>query len=312
MTAPVITTQGLTKKYGDAVVVDNVDLTVPAGCVYGFMGLNGAGKSTTMKMLLGLVRPTSGSIDVFGTPLVDNLPAVLAQTGSLIEGPSYYPQLTGAENLSILQRLLGLPAERVPETLSLVGLAGAADKQARAYSLGMKQRLGIAMALLAHPRLLVLDEPTNGLDPAGIHEIRELLVHLAHERGVSVLVSTHLLSEIDLMADVVGIIHEGALRFQGPLEDLRDTGRLEIRTSNPQGAQRIIADLIRVMPSIGEDPAAVTLPGAVPDAACAAITRSLVAANIDVFSVAQKRRTLEEVFLELTGADRGAAMGVTA
>lgn len=298
MSNEVISTTGLTKAYGGRNVVDGLELRVPTGCVYGFMGLNGAGKSTTMKMLLGLAKPTSGSIEVFGKPLRANLPEILAQTGSLIEGPSYYPHLTGQENLAILQRMLGLDANRIGRVLRTVGLQDAAGKLARAYSLGMKQRLGIAMALLAEPRLLILDEPTNGLDPAGIHEIRQLLVRLAHERGVSVLVSTHLLAEIDLMADQVGIIHEGVLRYQGNIAGLRDTGRLVVRTSdNP----RALAELIRIgCPASSPTGQTIEVPGDPGDANCALIARTLHDAGLDLYSMSQQRRSLEDVFLDLT------------
>lgn len=302
MTTEVIRTENLTKRYGERNVVDSLNLSVPQGVVYGFMGLNGAGKSTTMKMLLGLTTPTEGHIEVFGQPLDKNLPSILGRTGSLIEGPSYYPNLTGAENLSILQRLLNLPAQRIDETLEVVGLSGARDKLAKSYSLGMKQRLGIAMALLANPQLLILDEPTNGLDPAGIHEIRELLVALAHHDGVTVLVSTHLLAEIDLMADQVGIIHEGLLRYQGPLTGLRDNGHLVLRTSDNQ---RIRESLRRWGCPVADSPSTssdlpVEVPGNVTDLNRAHIVRYVLSEGADVYEISHHRRSLEDVFLDLT------------
>ena len=216
-----IETQHLSRSYGGFPAVSDLNMHVPKGAVYGFLGPNGAGKSTTMKMLLGLVRPTGGSFTVDGLHMPQDRSAILRQTGSLIEAPAYYPNLTGEENLDILRQILGLPRSAVPEALELVGLEEHRRKLVKKYSLGMKQRLGLAGALIGRPPLLLLDEPTNGLDPAGIHEIRSLIRSLPQRCGCTVLVSSHLLSEIERMADWVGILNRGRLLYEGSLDALK-------------------------------------------------------------------------------------------
>ena len=204
----IVETKGLSKSYGDKQVVRDVDLKVPKGCVYGFMGPNGAGKSTTLKMLLGLVKAGSGEARIAGKEMnPKNRLEILKETGSLIESPSYYGHLTGRENLEIVRTLKGAPEKEIDQVLKLVRMERQQNKKAREYSLGMKQRLGLAAALIGRPELLILDEPTNGLDPAGIQEIRELICELPKRMGITVLVSSHLLSEMDQMADYVGIIN---------------------------------------------------------------------------------------------------------
>lgn len=216
-----VETNGLCKRYNDALRVRQLNLAVPEGAIYGFLGPNGAGKSTTLKMLLGLVKPTAGDIYLFGQKLTkQNRLPILAHIGSLIESPSYYGHLTGAENLRIVQTLRKAPSKNIDTVLEIVRLDGQRDKKVAHYSLGMKQRLGLAMALLAEPRLLILDEPTNGLDPAGIQEMRELICQLPQKFGMTVIVSSHLLSEIDQMATHVGIIAKGALVYQNTMAQL--------------------------------------------------------------------------------------------
>jgi len=217
----VITTYNLSKKYGDVYRVRDVNLSVGEGDIYGFLGPNGAGKTTTLKMILGLTRPTDGKVMVFGKDLKENREFILKKTGSLIEAPSYYGHLTGLENMRVIQRLRDLPARNVDEALRIVRLEKHKDKKVNEYSLGMKQRLGIAMAIMSFPKLLILDEPTNGLDPAGIGEIRELIKSLPQRYEMTVLVSSHLLSEIEQTATKVGIINNGIMMFQGTLEDLK-------------------------------------------------------------------------------------------
>ena len=241
----VVETRGLCKQYGPALRVNHLDLTVPEGAVYGFLGPNGAGKSTTLKLLLGLARPTAGEIAVFGRPMGPRTRMeTLRQVGSLIESPSYYGHLTGAENLHIVQTLRGAPERDIGEVLRIVRLDGQKGKRTAHYSLGMKQRLGLAAALLGFPRLLILDEPTNGLDPAGIQEMRELIRSLPGRFGMTVVVSSHLLSEIDQMADHVGIIREGRLVFQDTLSALhaRSCPRLALRTTDNAGAARLLGE----------------------------------------------------------------------
>ena len=239
----IVETHGLCKRYGKAMRVKHLDLTVPEGAVYGFLGPNGAGKSTTLKMILGLAKPTAGTVSVFGKPMEPhNRIQLLRQIGSLIESPSYYGHLTGEENLRIVQTLRGAPEQNIREVLQIVRLDGQKGKKVAHYSLGMKQRLGLAAALLGFPRLLILDEPTNGLDPAGIQEMRELICSLPKQFGMTVVVSSNLLSEIDQMADTVGIIREGELVFQDTLETLhaRSQHQLALRTTDNQAAGELL------------------------------------------------------------------------
>ena len=245
----IVQTTGLCKQYGQSMRVRALNLSVPEGCIYGFLGPNGAGKSTTLKMILGLVRPTAGSIRVLGKSMDGkNRLAVLRQVGSLIESPSYYGHLTGEENLRIVQTLRDVPERDVRQVLEIVRLQNQKDKKVAHYSLGMKQRLGIAAALLGFPKLLILDEPTNGLDPAGIQEMRELICSLPERFGMTVVVSSHLLSEIDQMADHVAIIREGELVFQDTLEALHGRSRhhLALRTTNNAVARAILSEAKRL------------------------------------------------------------------
>lgn len=222
----IVKTNGLTKRYGDNLSVNNLNMSVKEGRIYGFLGPNGAGKSTTLKMLLDLVKPTNGEIDIFGKRLNRAMRAdILRNIGSLIESPSYYGHLTGTENLRILQTILDVPKKNIDEVLRIVRLDRQQNKKASAYSLGMKQRLGLAGALLSFPKLLILDEPTNGLDPAGIQEMRALICSLPKKYGMTVIVSSHLLSEIDQMAEDIGIIANGKMMYQGPLNLLHETDK---------------------------------------------------------------------------------------
>ena len=217
----IITTEQLTKKYKNFTSVNNVSLHIRKGSIYGFLGPNGAGKSTTMKMLLGLTAPTKGSFTIDGKQFPGDRIAILKEIGSFIEAPSFYANLTGRENLDIIRRILGLPKAKVEDALELVGLTEFGDRLAKKYSLGMKQRLGLAGALLGRPPILILDEPTNGLDPSGIHEIRNLVKSLPDLYDCTVLISSHMLSEIELIADDIGILNHGQLLFEGSMNDLR-------------------------------------------------------------------------------------------
>lgn len=296
----IIETEGLSKYYGKKAVVQEVDLKVPEGCVYGFMGPNGAGKSTTMKMLLGLVKKSGGSVAVNGVEMNEkNRLDILKETGSLIESPSYYGHLSGRENLEIVRALKDVPQKEVDGVLKVVRMEKQQHKKVREYSLGMKQRLGLAAALLGKPKVLLLDEPTNGLDPAGIQEMRELICALPEKFGMTVFLSSHLLSEIDQMADHVGIIDKGQLIFQDTLEALHEysQSRLLFKTSN----QTIAADLLRehkILCDPGEE--GLLLPP-LPDERTAWVNALLQREGIGVYRIEERQKTLEEIFLGLTG-----------
>lgn len=296
----IIETHDLCKQYGNALRVAHLDLDVPEGSVYGFLGPNGAGKSTTLKMILGLVRPTAGSIRVLGKNMDSkNRLAVLRQVGSLIESPSYYGHLTGEENLRIVQTLRGVPEKNIREVLQIVRLDGQRGKKVAHYSLGMKQRLGLAAALLGYPKLLILDEPTNGLDPAGIQEMRELICELPERFGMTVVVSSHLLSEIDQMADQVAIIRDGELVFQDTLEALHGRSRhhLALRTTNNAVARAILQE--KSVPC-QEEEGYLILP-ILSDELAGQFTRLLGARNLGVIRLEERQKSLEDIFLELTG-----------
>lgn len=218
-----ITTEQLTKKYKKFTSVNNVSLHIRKGSIYGFLGPNGAGKSTTMKMLLGLTTPTKGSFTIDGKQFPDDRLAILKEIGSFIESPSFYANLTGRENLDIIRRILRLPKSSIEDALKLVDLTEFGDRPAKKYSLGMKQRLGLAGALLGRPPILILDEPTNGLDPSGIHEIRNLVKYLPDLYDCTILISSHMLSEIELIADDIGILNHGRLLFEGSMEELQQS-----------------------------------------------------------------------------------------
>lgn len=297
MTA-IVETSNLTKSYGSRTVVDGLDLRIPEGCVYGFLGPNGSGKSTTMKMLLSLVRPTSGQAYVLGRPMNrSSRRDLLGQIGSLIESPPGYAHLTGAENMRITQRLLGLEDAQIDLAVRTVRMQDQMGKRVREYSLGMKQRLGIAMALARRPRLLILDEPTNGLDPAGIEEIRDLLRRLAGD-GVSVMVSSHLLGEIDRTATVLGILSGGRMIFQGSRDELfaAATPDLLIDCSEPQRAQAMLGRPHGAQLENGS----LRLPGVDSERAVQDIVAGLVGEAIGVHGIRRDEQTLESVFMDLT------------
>ncbi len=219
-----IVTNQLTKKYRCFTAVNDVNLRIQKGHIYGLLGPNGAGKSTVMKMLLGLVKPTRGSFQVNGMTMPRDRVRILLNTGSLIEAPALYGNLTGYENLDIVRKILGLPQRSIDEALDLVRLTEYKDRLAKKYSLGMKQRLGLASAMLGNPPILILDEPTNGLDPTGMHEIRNLIRSLPKRFGSTVLISSHILSELELMVDDVGVLNHGRLLFQGTMKELKGLG----------------------------------------------------------------------------------------
>ncbi|MGD8190670.1 ABC transporter ATP-binding protein [Brevibacillus ginsengisoli] len=296
---PIISTHKLSKRYGDALCVKDVDLSVCEGEIYGFLGPNGAGKSTTLKMILGLVRPTNGQVEVFGKDFQANRQFVLSKVGSLIESPSYYGHLTGLENMRVVQKLWDVPNKNITEALKIVRLENHKDKKVAQYSLGMKQRLGIAMAMLAFPKLLILDEPTNGLDPAGIGEIRELIKTLPKRYGMTILLSSHLLSEIEQIATSVGIINHGQMLFQGSMDELQLKSRpqIVIKTQNNLSAMEV---LVRKGFFARHEEDTLIFEN-LTDSQVAQMNRSLIAANIDVLRIEEHKRSLENIFLAITG-----------
>ncbi|MCI2803731.1 ABC transporter ATP-binding protein [Staphylococcus pettenkoferi] len=292
---PILEVENLTKKFGEATPVNNVSLHIDEKEIYGFLGPNGAGKSTTMKMLLGILKSTNGEIEIFGENLKSNKTNILKNIGALIEEPSYYSNLTGKENLKIIQDLLNLPESNVEEALEIVRLTKHKDKLVKNYSLGMKQRLGIALAIVKFPRFLILDEPTNGLDPSGIQEIRELIKSFPKKYGMTVLISSHLLSEIESMATKVGIISEGEMLFEGNLSELESENKILIDTNNNNKAKELLSiygyDLeeneqpILIRPKKERIAAAIEL---------------LVKSKLDIYKAEPIKKTLEQTFLEMT------------
>ncbi|GIP60718.1 ABC transporter ATP-binding protein [Paenibacillus sp. FSL W8-0186] len=298
----VVASTSLSKRYGKVYCVKDVNLSVCEGEIYGFLGPNGAGKSTTLKMILGLVQPTDGQVTVFGKELAAHRRLILSQIGSLIESPSYYGHLSGLENMRVVQKLRNVPDRNVSEALNIVRLTQQKDKKVAQYSLGMKQRLGIAMALLAFPKLLILDEPTNGLDPAGIGEIRELIKSLPQRYGMTVLLSSHLLAEIEQIATTVGIIHDGRLKFQGRMDLLKNNGRptISIRTRNNNLAEKVLMSEGFSPFHRGDSLVFENLT----DELVVQANRSLIAANIDVLRIEEHKKSLESIFLDMTGKER--------
>ena len=298
----VIETKALCKQYGPHTAVDHVELHVPQGCVYGFIGPNGAGKSTTMKMLLGLIHPTAGRVRLLGQELTEKsrLP-LLRQTGSLIESPAGYLHLTAQENLEIVADLKDVPHKDIGRVLDIVHLTQDRNRRVGQYSLGMKQRLGIAMALLGSPKLLILDEPTNGLDPAGIQEMRALIRNMPAATGATVLISSHLLGEMEQMVEQVGIIDHGHILFEGPLTELQrhSRGNVTLRLLDPAKATPILRANGLTAHS---DSCVVTLPP-LQDALLADLVQKLAACGAGVVELTPHTKTLEEIFLSLTSEE---------
>lgn len=297
-----VATAGLTKRFGQQVAVDRIDLSVPTGSVYGFLGPNGSGKTTTIRMLLGLIAPTDGSVELLGESIPQTIQTTLPRVGALVEGPAFHPYLSGRANLARLDAADRTAsgrtaASRVNTALERVGLAAAAAKRYRAYSLGMRQRLAIAAALLQPRDLLILDEPTNGLDPQGTREVRHLVASLATE-GTTVLVSSHLLSEVEHLCTHIGVMSRGRLVAQDSLSGLRERAGSRVEVLTPDAS-----DAVRVLTGLGADVSAaedrvIGQPG---DAAPEDLVASLVAEGVRVRGFSVSSVSLEDVFVELTG-----------
>jgi ABC-2 type transport system ATP-binding protein len=296
----IVATSALSHRYArGGATLHEIDLEVPEGAIFGFLGPNGAGKSTVLRLLLGLLRLQQGSVSIFGKRFETHRIEVLRKVGSLIETPSLYDHLTARENLVLHADVRRVPRAWVDDTLGLVGLRDTAKKRVAQFSLGMKQRLGIAIAVLHRPKLLVLDEPTNGLDPNGTIEMRELLQRLHRERETTILVSSHVLAEVERLATHIGILANGRLRFQGTLDGLREMhgagARVALRTDDDERALGVLADEI---PAAARDGERIALPPLTPDA-LARINRRLVERGIGVHELARSERDLESIFMEL-------------
>ncbi len=296
---PVLVATNLTKVIGKRTIVDGVSFTLNPGEVFGFLGPNGAGKTTTIRMLVGLIKPTTGNVTICGFDVRRDFEKALSNVGCIVENPDLYRFMTGRENLEHFARMLSLDASEVERVAELVALAHRLDQRVGTYSLGMRQRLGIAQALLGKPKLLILDEPANGLDPAGIREIRELLRHLAHDRQMAVFISSHLLGEVELMCDRVAIIHKGQLLRAGSVSDLISSRReMEFKVGDVERASNIVrekgltfrADTDRLWIAMDENDAP-------------ALVVALAEAGVAVFHAQRHAESLEEMFLEATGGE---------
>lgn len=294
----VVQTNNLSKRFGKEVAVEGLNMKIRKGEIYGFLGPNGAGKTTTIRMLLGLMNASSGTIQIFGKDLHKERINILKIVGSLVENPSYYPHLTAYENLEAIRKILGVPTSRIHEVLEIVRLTDVANKKVKGFSLGMKQRLGIAASLLNSPELLILDEPTNGLDPSGIIEIRNLIKQLPAETGMTILISSHLLSEIDQMATTVGIVSKGKMIYQDSIEALRMHAQHKVllKVSNSEQAWRSL---------LGYGIKAEWQDGTIllsdhSDEKVAKAIHTLVHGGYSIYRVEEEKRSLEDTFLQMT------------
>lgn len=294
----IVQTENLSKQFGKEQAVAGLDLKIRKGEIYGFLGPNGAGKTTTIRMLLGLMKPTSGRIKIFQKDVTKERIDILSKIGSLVENPSYYPHLTAYENLEALRKILGVPKSRIDEVLAIVRLTEAANKKVKGFSLGMKQRLGIAASLLHNPELLILDEPTNGLDPSGIIEIRNLIKRLPSEYGMTVVISSHLLSEIDQMATTVGIVSKGKLIFQDSIDAMRMHAQPKVLfkvNKSEQAWRSLVANGIKAECKEGQ-----IVLDECSDEKVAQIIQILVQEGFSVYRVEEEKQSLEDIFLQMT------------
>ena len=300
MPKSIIQTNNLTFNFGSFKALDQVNLNVPEGSIYGFLGPNGAGKTTTIRILLDLFHSEPGQVKLFDKELLPNKVELLGKVGALIENPSIYKHLTGRQNLEVVRRMIGASKSRIDEVLKIVRLTDNANKKAKNYSLGMCQRLGLASALLSDPDLLILDEPTNGLDPSGIIEMRELIMRLNKEHGKTIFLSSHILTEIEKMATDVAIIDQGKIMYEGKLDGLHhnDSSQfLEIKLDNSQKAIEVIKELNYTISE--HDSKTITLP--VTDKTdISRINKALVQNDIEVYQLKSTEETLEAIFLNLT------------
>lgn len=298
MSELVIETNNLTKEFNKFTAVKDVSLKVPKGALYGFLGPNGAGKSTTIRMLLDLMKPTKGTVHIFNKDIKNHRMEILRKVGAMVESPSYYENLTAYENLEITRKILQVDKKEIDKALEVVNLSKWKNKRVKSFSLGMKQRLGIAQALIGDRELLILDEPTNGLDPAGVREIRNLIISLPETMGVTVLISSHILSEIELIADHVGIIRKGSLLFQGTLEELKTKGSREIAIK-AKPLKEVENFLSRKGFTVNNREGKLYIPRRNID--IEELNKALVLSGYGVSHLSECEKNLEEIFLELTG-----------
>lgn len=301
----ILRTYNLTKKYKDITAVDNVNMTIKKGDIYGFIGKNGAGKTTVIRMITGLIKPTSGTVEVFGQTVSKGNKDFLERIGTIIEFPGFYQNLTARENLEIHRRLMRVTdKKRIEEVLELVNLQDVPDKMVKGFSLGMKQRLGIARALLHNPEFLILDEPTNGLDPLGIKEIRQLIIDLAKIHGITILVSSHILSEIHQMVTKIGIINSGHLLEEMEYETIKERNKhfIEIRVSDDKKASFLLENNLSIENYLVTEPGIIRIYERLEESSF--INRTFVQNGIDVAEIRLSKDTLEEYFLKLTGGEK--------
>lgn len=298
----VVQTTNLSKRFGKESAVIGLDMKIRKGEIYGFLGPNGAGKTTTIRMLLGLMKASSGTIQIFEKDLDKEKINILKRVGSLVENPSYYPHLTAYENLEALRKILGVPKTRIHEVLEIVRLSEVAHKKVKGFSLGMKQRLGIAASLLNSPELLILDEPTNGLDPSGIIEIRNLIKQLPEETGMTILISSHLLSEIEQMATTVGIVTKGKMIYQDSIESLRMYAKQKVllKVSDSEQAWRSL--LGNGIKADWED--GIILLSDLSDEKVAKAIHTLVHEGYSIYRVEEEKGSLEDTFLQMTTREK--------
>ncbi|QLY77989.1 ABC transporter ATP-binding protein [Clostridium intestinale] len=304
MSRYIVETKNLVKVFNKVKSVDNVNLKIKEGEIYGFLGPNGAGKSTTIKMLLGLIRANSGEVYIFGKSIKENREEILKNIGALVESPSYYGHLTAYENLDILKRMLKLNKEEIEEKLKLVNLWEERNKKVNEFSLGMEQRLGIAQALMGNPKLLILDEPTNGLDPAGIIEIRNLIRYLAKEKKITIIISSHILNEIELVATEVGVINKGKLLYQGSLEDLKKNSTNEVIIGLEKKEEKALTMKLLLARGYRVEEENLKLKVKGNNLSPSKICREIVMGGYSLNYLAEEKSSLEEIFLGLTKEEK--------
>lgn len=297
MSKSIIKVNNLSKKYKNFTAVNKLDLDVKENSIYAFLGPNGAGKTTTIRMLLGLIKKSEGEIEIFGKSLDTNKEEILSNIGSLVEGPSFYPNLTAKENLKIFSLLKNADESEIERVLQQVNLYNVKDKAVKHYSLGMKQRLGIGIALLGNPKILILDEPTNGLDPAGMHEVRDLIIKLAKDEGKTIFISSHILREIELIATHCGIIKNGNLKFQGTIDELKALSKpnLKVKSFNSDKAVNILKEN-NIKFELKNNTVIINNNRYKPSE----INKALVDGGAEVYYLCEKKLDLEDIFLDIT------------